>query len=337
MVASAGHSVGPGRDEQGRAGGVLLRWTARVRRRLAGLVAGLVVGLALVLSGCSAAPGEGGGDASDAGGSMDAQVEAAAPDERNGSAADEDSAGGEVGRSAGRTAVETRRVISVGEVTLEADDLREVRDEVDRLLGRYGGFVADERTSNDDEGETDRSVLELRVPSRHFEAVMAAFEEFSTVTDTGRKATDVTTEVIDVESRIRTQEVSLDRLRRFLGQADDVNAMIRLESEIAQREADLASLRAQQEYLDDQTSLATITVTMTTREAAPDRDDPLEDAGFLSGLSGGWNALLDVVVVVATVVGALIPFAVVLGVVAMPLLVWLRTARRRRTAAAPPA
>jgi hypothetical protein len=314
---------------------VLLRWAARLRR----LLAGLVVGLALVLSACSAAPGEGGGDAaSDAGGSMDAEVEAAAPDELNGSAADEDTAGGGDDRSAGRTAVETRRVISVGDVTLEADDLHEVRDEVDRLLGRYGGFVADERTSNDDEGATDRSVLVLRVPSRHFEAVMAAFEEFSTVTDTGRKATDVTTEVIDVESRIRTQEVSLDRLRRFLGRADDVNAMIRLESEIARREADLASLRAQQEYLDDQTSLATITVTMTTPEAAPERDDdPLEDAGFLSGLSGGWNALLDVVVVLATVVGALLPFAVVLAVLATPLLVWLRTARRRRTAAAPPA
>jgi hypothetical protein len=114
--------------------------------------------------------------------------------------------------------------------------------------------------------------------------------------------------------------------------------MIRLESEIARREADLASLRAQQDYLSDQTSLATISVTMTTPEAAPKgKDDPLEDAGFLAGLDGGWNALLDALVVVATVLGAVLPFGVVLAVLGVPFLVWLRTARRRRTAAAPPA
>jgi hypothetical protein len=227
----------------------------------------------------------------------------------------------------------------VGTVALHAEDLTAVRQELDRLLGRYGGFVADEKTSNDEDGATDRSVLTLRVPSRHFDAVMAAFDDMATVTDTGREATDVTTEVIDVASRIRTQEVSLHRLRGFLGEATDVNAMIRLESEIARRESDLASLRAQQEYLGDQTSLATVTVTMTTPATTtkPTEDDPLEDAGFLAGLGGGWEALQDVLVVVATVVGALLPFTVVLGVLGVPLLVWLRTARRRRTAAVPPA
>jgi hypothetical protein len=302
-----------------------------VRRALAGLA----VGAALVLTGCSEAP-TGGDAATDAGGGV---AEAEAPDESQ-SSISRDSAADEDGpRSPGRTAVQTRQVISVGTVELLADDLAAVRDELDRLLGRYGGFVADERTSNDEDGDTDRSVLTLRVPSRHFDSMMGAFDDLATVKDSGRKATDVTTEVIDVASRIRTQEVSLDRLRRFLGEATDVNAMIRLESEIARRESDLASLRAQQEYLDDQTSLATITVTMTTPATStePAKDDPLEDAGFLAGLSGGWNALLDVLVVVATVVGALVPFGVVLAVLGIPFLAWLRAARRRRAATAPPA
>jgi hypothetical protein len=294
--------------------------------------AGVAVAVGALLVGCSG----GGESASDAGGGSSGLVSAdeAASVERE---AADGVRSGSTPRTAGRPAVQTRLVISTGRVDLVTDDLEAARNEVDRLLGRYGGHVAKERTSKDDDGESDRSKLELRVPSRHFDQLMQDLEELGTA-DTQREDVDVTTEVIDVDSRIRTQEVSIDRLRGFLGDATDVNAMIRLESEIARREADLASLRAQQEYLDDQTSLATITVTMTTPEAAPERDDdPLEDAGFLSGLSGGWNALLDVVVVLATVVGALLPFAVVLAVLATPLLVWLRTARRRRTAAAPPA
>jgi hypothetical protein len=162
---------------------------------------------------------------------------------------------------------------------------------------------------------------------------MADLEELG-VADTQREDVDVTTEVIDVDSRIRTQEVSLDRLRGFLGEATDVNAMIRLESEIARREADLASLRAQQDYLADQTSLSTVSLTMTRDhgDPAPD-DDALDDAGFVAGLRNGWEALVSVLVVGATVVGAVLPFAFVLGVVGVPLWLWLRVGRRRRPVA----
>jgi Flp pilus assembly protein TadB len=129
--------------------------------------------------------------------------------------------------------------------------------------------------------------------------------------------------------------VSLSRLRKFLGRSHDVNALIRLESEIAQREADLASLRAQQDYLDDQTSLATLTVTLQR----PPAREPVDagDAGFLAGFSGGWRALTGVLVVAVTVVGAVLPFALVAALLGVPLALALRAARRRRPVTAPPA
>ena len=44
-------------------------------------------------------------------------------------------------------------------------------------------------------------------------------------------------------------------------------------------------------------------------------DDPLADAGFLTGLRNGWNALVDVAIVTATVLGAVLPFLIVLAVI----------------------
>lgn len=240
---------------------------------------------------------------------------------------------GEAG-TAGRVGVRARSVIATGEVTLEGKDLTRVREELDRLLGRIGGTVAEERTSSDREDGPTRSRLVLRVPSARFGDMMAAFDDIATVTDTRREEVDVTTEVIDVAARVRTAEVSLQRLRTFIGRAKAIETVIRLETEISRREADLASLRAQQDYLDDQTSLATIRVLLQTPGAAADPEDPLEDAGFLAGLRNGWNALLDILVVSATVVGALVPFAVALGVILAPLLVWLRS-RRRHPVASP--
>lgn len=300
------------------------------------MAASLVAVLALTVAGCGS-----GGDASssDSGASVDKEMLGSGADSPAGGALEDSAArdsidGVDIG--AGRTEVQTRSVISTGEVQLEADDLTVVRSEIDRLLGRYGGFVAKEETRNDDEGRTASSTLQIRVSSAHFDDVMNAFSEFSTVVNRSSKAEDVTTEVIDVDSRIRTQEISLARLRKFLGQANRVVDVIRLESEIARREADLASLRSQQDYLADQTSLATITVRMALpADEVEEEDDPLADAGFLTGLRNGWEALTDVAVVAATAVGALLPFAIALGLVLVPLVVWLRTRNRRR--AGPPA
>ncbi len=235
-----------------------------------------------------------------------------------------------------RAPIDARAVISTGRVTLEAKDLIEVRDGLDRMLGKYGGFVADEQTYNDSKGRTQSSVLTLRIPSSHFDDAMRELGELGTVSDAKRKVDDVTTEVIDVDARIRTEQVSLQRLRGFLRKAQTVDAMIRLESEIARREANLSSLQAQDRYLDDQTSMSTIVLTMNEPAATPPpppEKKALEDAGFFTGLQNGWNALLDVLLVLATVLGALLPFGIVIAVVGLPAYLWLR----RHRPVAPPA
>lgn len=236
-------------------------------------------------------------------------------------------------QTANRVPVEGGLFIRTGRVTVVSDDLDAARATVERTVQRYGGQIANEQTDNEDDGDIRSSRLTLRVPSARFSTVMASFADLGDVQGSRTDQEEVTTEVIDVASRIRTQEVSLGRLRGFLDDATTVSSVIRLESEIARREADLASLRAQQDYLEDQTSLSTIELTLLAEEPEPKpapKKDELEDAGFLAGLSGGWNALLDVLVVAATVIGALLPFAVVAALVGLPLALWLRATRRQR-------
>lgn len=244
--------------------------------------------------------------------------------------------------TADRVPVEDGLFIRTGRVTVVSDDLDAARATVERTVQRYGGQIANEQTDNEDDGAIYSSRLTLRVPSARFSTVMASFADLGDVQGSRTDQEEVTTEVIDVASRIRTQEVSLGRLRGFLDEATTVSSVIRLESEIARREADLASLRAQQDYLEDQTSMSTIDLTLRAAEPEPkqtEKKDELEDAGFLAGLSGGWNALLDVLVVAATVVGALLPFAIVVALVGLPLSLWLRATRRQRrtTGASQPA
>ena len=106
--------------------------------------------------------------------------------------------------------------------------------------------------------------------------------------------------------------------------ARDLGDIIAIESDLARRQADLDSLKSQQAWLADQTSLSTINVYLSrSGSVSPPEDD---DRGFLAGLAGGWKALQGATVLVLTAVGAVLPFAVLLLVLGLP--IWLVVRRR---------
>ena len=100
----------------------------------------------------------------------------------------------------------------------------------------------------------------------------------------------------------------------------------------------LASLEKQSRYLADQTSMSTITVSVErTKEkpAPPTKTKEDDDKGFFAGLNTGWDALVKFGVGLATVLGALLPWMIVLAILAIPGVPLLRRLRRQDTAPTP--
>lgn len=234
--------------------------------------------------------------------------------------------------------VRERAVIASGAVGLRSEDVAEARDEVRALLDQLDGQLAEEESRTADDG-TLRSVrMVLRVPSGSFDAAMTGLAEVADVVEQTRSTEDVTTQVIDTEVRIRAQRRSIARIETLLDRAETLGQVVRVESELTRRQADLDSLLGQQEWLGDQTSLATIHLTLSAHEPSKKSEDELDEAGFVAGVRAGWGALTDAAVATSTVLGALLPWAVLLAVLGVPLAALLR--RRRpapRAATAAPA
>lgn len=218
-----------------------------------------------------------------------------------------------------------RAVISTATVSLESDDVAAARFEVQRLVDELRGQVSDEET---DGGADDvrRSRLVLRVPVARFDDAVAALEEVGRLLSSTRTSQDVSGEVIDVAARIRAQEQSLARVEVLFARASSIRDVVAVEAQLTRRQAALDSLKQRQAYLADQTSLATITVHLQRTpdpEAEPEAEED-EEAGFLPGLDRGWGALTAAGTALATVTGALLPFAVVLALLGVPGWVLLR-------------
>ena len=219
----------------------------------------------------------------------------------------------------------TRSVISTGQIRVRARDLDRARAEAMRLVAAWGGLVADEKTSSDRRGRAEDSVLTLRVPGPRFSDAMTALARLGKVEQQSRSSQDVTTQVIDNDARVRAAERSIRQIENLLGRATKLGEVISIESDLARRQADLDSLKSQQKWLQDQTTLSTITLSLT--RTTPRATPASEAHGFLAGLEDGWHALGGATVALLTLLGVLLPFLVLLGLVGVP--AWLL--RRRRT------
>ncbi len=227
-------------------------------------------------------------------------------------------------------------IIQTGTLTVESDDVAEARFDLEKLLDSYGGSIADEKTTASDEGRVLLSRIELRVPSGEFDAAMTDIAGLGEVTESTRKAEDVTGAVIDTQARIRAQEQSLGRIEILFGRAQDIGDIVSIEAQLSRRQAELDSLKGQLAYLQDQTTLSTITVYLeqTPEKTAPPKPEP-DEVAFVAGLKDGWDALGGLGAGLATVAGALLPFALVAVLLGVPTAVVGRRLLARRVVRPP--
>lgn len=297
----------------------------------------LLLAATLALAGCS-----GGAGSNSGADTMSAEAPAAA---REAGAADGAAGAADNAGTADRAfaaalttdeSVTQRSVISTGVVSLLDDDVAQARFDVQKVVDARGGEVAEEKTQTDEDGEVSRSRLVVRIPVADFDATMEELEGIARLESSSRSTEDVTTEVIDNAVRIRAQTASLRRVEVLLARARSIRDIVAIEAQLTRRQADLDSLKSRQAYLDDQTSMSTITVFLAQppEKAKAEEDDA---DGFVAGLRSGWHALTAVLVGGATVVGALLPFSVLFVLVGLPAWLLVRRVRAGRTGRTPSA
>jgi len=301
-------------------------------RRTGALVAGALLSV-LVASGCSGA----GGSDSSSGAARAVQPAPQAAPAGGGSSA---GGGGEASRlgaadtsakantagsaAAVAAAAAERREITTAELTVRTHDVTAAAARVGRAAAAAKGYVSDERTSS--EGGRTESMLTVRVPEAGLDRVMDEAAATGTALERTRTSEDVSGTYVDAASRVRSQTASVERIRALLARATTIGQVVQVESELARREADLDALKARLQQLEEQTTLATLTVVLTP----PPASAPPAQAGFGGGLSAGWHVLTVSLAVALAVLGAVLPFAVLVALVAVPAVVLLR--RRRRPA-----
>jgi hypothetical protein len=174
-----------------------------------------------------------------------------------------------------------RDIIFTADITVAVTDVAVAGAEATAIIEELGGYLFGQQTTGQPE---PRSVLTFKVLPGDFQQALARLGSIGEIRTQNVTADDVTEKVVDLESRISTAEASVERLKGFLEEANDIVTIAELESQLLQRETDLETMRGSLRTLQDRVDLATIYLTLTEALSAPDLH--LEVTGF-PGPDGG--------------------------------------------------
>ncbi len=224
--------------------------------------------------------------------------------------------------------IDTKEIIRSATMTLVVPDENQAATRLRAIATGHGGVVTTENVvSGGEKSYYATSTIVLSVPADQLDGALTDIAAIGEVTLRTIESSDVTAQVADVDSRIKTMRESVARMQELLTRAGSVAEIAQVESELTARESNLESLLAQQKALAQRVAQSPITVTLT--RVAIVEPTPVPETGFFAGLKTGWHALKVFGAGFLTVLGTLLPFLVLMALIGAPVF-WLV---RRRTAA----
>jgi hypothetical protein len=215
-------------------------------------------------------------------------------------------------------------------LTVARDKLSRTITQLTALAGAYGGFVANSQTqSGAASGGAPSGSVTLQVPVQSFATVLTRAEALGKTSGLTTKATDVTGQYVDLQSRITALQASRQQYLTILAKADTVGDVLAVQDQLNAIQSQIEQLQGQLQLLGSQTSYSTLTVTVSERSPAP-APSPLPGSGLVRAWHASVGGFVTGVEGVIRIAGPLL-FALLLAgaVLVGGRALWRRSQRRR--------
>lgn len=213
-----------------------------------------------------------------------------------------------------------QKIIRNGSLTLRVDDAAKRLEETRMIVEQAGGFMASANLS--DRAGVKTAYATLRIPTDKFRATADTLKALaSTVFDESESGQDVTDQYVDLEARLKAAKAEEAQYLEILKSARSIEDTLNVTARLADVRTRIEQMEGQMRGLDDRTSYATLTVTMTeeARVEAPTRiwkpGETLKEA--MRALVESLQALADAFIAfVVFFIGLVVPILIVLGIIA---------------------
>jgi AcrR family transcriptional regulator len=232
-----------------------------------------------------------------------------------------------------------RRIIYTANIDIVVEEFEAIPRRIAELAEQFGGYVASSNLQGQP-GSPRRGSWTIRVPVERYSDLLSKARELGELRSLTSNSQDVSEEYYDIEARIRNKEKTEARLVALLEEATgNLEQVLEVEQKLDGVREEIERMQGRLRVLADQTSLATVTVTVEQipgyqPEAKPTYGTRVERA-FRSSL----HALVTTAADLSIVLVALSPWLAVLLVLSLivgPIVLTARRIRRRQKREPPP-
>jgi len=161
---------------------------------------------------------------------------------------------------------EDPKLIRREELKLEAEAFAAAHERIAAIVGEARGFVHAADVQKLPNGKT-LGTLTVRVPPQAFEAVLDRIRALGAVRHESVTTRDVTKVYLDLESRLSSKEVLIERLKTMLAEAKGgVKDLLEVEVQIGRTIEEVEALKGQLKYYDSAIAFSTIEVQVSERD-----------------------------------------------------------------------
>jgi hypothetical protein len=173
------------------------------------------------------------------------------------------------------------KIIRTGTLQLEVADVPVALASARSSIIGLGGFIGSSQQYRD--GDEVVATVTYRIPADRWEDALDKLRKLGTEVGEQTDSADVTSQLVDLEARIRNLRASESALVGYLAKTTRIEDILEIESRLSNVRAEIEQLAAQQASLDERVAYATLAVTFGVEvvpiQATAESWDPGSEVG----------------------------------------------------------
>lgn len=214
-----------------------------------------------------------------------------------------------------------KKIIKTATVKLELNDYKKYNEQVRLSVKQFGGYIAtEEQTQSEYQIE---NIVTIKVPVDKFEEAMNALPgNEAKVMERRITSEDVTSEYVDIKSRLASRKQVLAKYLEFLRQSKNMEEMLQVQNEINEIQENIESAAGRAQYLSHSAAFSTINLTYyQLLNGATSTDD---SASFFNKIVNAFKNGLQWVSELTIAITSIWPFMVII----IGVYVWFKKVRK---------
>jgi hypothetical protein len=185
----------------------------------------------------------------------------------------------------------TKKIIKQGDIHFETGNVIGTRKAIYDQLIKLNGYASGESETNSSETNQKEYTINAKIPAKNFDLFLNSVSARAVKIDSKNiSMRDVTTEYIDMTTRLANKKKLEERYLELLRKGDKISDLLQIENKLTEIRSDIESTQGRLNYLVKQVDYSSLDITFYAKQSVKETGQTF-GYKLTSALGSGWESL----------------------------------------------